>query len=85
MKVNWKVRFSNPTFYASFVPAVFLLAQVVAKLFGFDLDLSGLQQKVLDVINAAFTVMAIVGVAVDHTTAGLSDSEQALTYTEPKK
>ena len=33
----------------------------------------------------AFAVLAILGIVVDPTTQGVGDSEQALTYTVPKK
>ena len=33
--INWTVRFKNKSFWLSFVPAVLLLAQVAAALFGF--------------------------------------------------
>ncbi|MFQ6901244.1 MAG: phage holin [Coprococcus sp.] len=36
------------------------------------------------VVNAVFTVLVILGVVTDHTTRGMKDSTQALTYTEPK-
>ncbi len=35
--------------------------------------------------HAVFAVLVILGVVTDPTTAGVSDSKQAMTYTEPKK
>ena len=83
--VNWLVRFKNKSFWLSFVPAVLLLVQVVAALFGFELDLGDIGNKIIDVINAVFVVLAILGVVNDPTTAGMSDSAQAQTYTTPKE
>lgn len=37
------------------------------------------------VVNALFAVLSILGIVTDPTTAGVTDSEQALTYTEPKE
>lgn len=85
MKINWKVRFSNKLFWLTIVPAAILLIQTVAAVFGFTLDLGELGNKLIDVINAAFGVMAILGVVTDPTTAGASDSTQALTYDKPKE
>lgn len=48
-------------------------------------DFVVLNQQLADVINALFAVLAILGVVTDPTTAGISDSKQALTYEEPKK
>jgi len=44
-----------------------------------------LGNKLLEVVNALFAVLAILGIVTDPTTAGVTDSKQALTYTEPKK
>lgn len=82
--VNWTVRWKNKTFWITLIPAVLLLAQVVAAVFGFTLDLGGLGDKLLDVVNALFAVLAILGIVADPTTAGMGDSAQALTYTAPK-
>lgn len=83
--INWQVRIKNKNFWLTFIPAVLLLIQVVAAVFGFTLDLGDLGNKLLDVVNAAFSVLVILGIVNDPTTEGVSDSEQALTYTEPKK
>ena len=83
--INWQVRIKNKNFWLTFIPAVLLLIQVLAAVFGFTLDLGDLGNRLLDVVNAAFSVLVILGVVNDPTTEGVSDSEQALTYTEPKK
>lgn len=85
MKINWKVRIKNKNFWIALVPAVLLLMQVVAAVFGVTLDLGDLGNKLLAVVNAAFAVLAILGIVTDPTTKGISDSEQALTYTKPKE
>lgn len=82
--INWKVRIKNKNFWLSFIPALLLLIQAVAYVFGFSLDLSEMGDKLLAVVNALFTVLAILGVVTDPTTAGLGDSAQALTYEKPK-
>ena len=83
--INWTVRIKNKNFWLSLIPAVLLLVQVVAAVFGFVLDLGDLDNKLLDVVNALFAVLAIMGIVNDPTTAGVADSAQAMTYTEPKK
>ena len=85
MNINWKVRIKNKTFWATLIPAVLLLIQVIAAVFGFTLDLGDLGNKLLDVVNALFSVFVILGIVTDPTTDGVGDSTQALTYTEPKK
>ena len=84
MNINWKVRFANKAFWVAFIPAILLLAQVVAAVFGYTLDLGDLGNKLLAVVNALFAVLALLGIVTDPTTAGVSDSAQALTYKKPK-
>jgi phi LC3 family holin len=83
--MNWKVRIKNKTFWLTVIPAVLLLIQVVAAVFGYTLDFGDLGNKLLAVVNAVFALLAILGVVNDPTTAGVADSTQALTYQAPKK
>ncbi len=83
--INWTVRIKNKAFWIALIPAVLLLIQVVAAVFGIQIDLGNMGNKLLDVVNAVFMVLAILGVVTDPTTAGITDSAQALEYTEPKK
>lgn len=85
MKINWLVRIKNKNFWIALIPAVLLLVQVVMAVFGVELNLGEIGDKLLAVVNAAFVVMSILGIVTDPTTAGVSDSPQALTYLEPKK
>lgn len=85
MKINWLVRIKNEWFWITIIPMFMLLIQAVAALFGYTLDLTELGNKILDIVNIIFGILATLGIVVDNTTKGVSDSEQALTYTEPKK
>ena len=84
-KINWIVRIKNRQFWLSLIPAVLLLVQVVAAVFGYTLDLGDLGNKLLAVVNALFAMLAILGVVNDPTTAGLWDSSRAMGYIEPKE
>ena len=83
--INWTVRFKNKTFWLAVIPAMLLLIQTVAAVFGYTLDLGELGDKLLAVVNAVFGVLVILGVVTDPTTSGVSDSAQAMTYKTPKK
>ena len=83
--INWKVRIKNKNFWIALIPAVLLLVQVIASVFGYTLDLGELGDKLLAVVNALFAVLTILGIVTDPTTAGIGDSKQALTYETPKK
>ncbi len=82
--INWTVRFKNKTFWLALIPAALLLIQAVAKVFGFELDCGELGNNLTAVVNTVFALLAVLGVVVDPTTKGTSDSEQAMTYGEPK-
>lgn len=84
MNINWKVRIKNKAFWVAIIPALILLIQGVAAVFGFTLDLGDLGNRLLAVVEAAFIVLSILGIVNDPTTATLNDSDNALTYTEPK-
>lgn len=83
--INWKVRLKNKSFWLALIPALLLLIQAVAYVFGFTLDLSELGDKILAVVNSLFAVLSILGIVTDPTTEGVSDSTLAMTYDEPRK
>ena len=83
MGINWKVRLKNKAFWVAIIPALLLVIQTVAALFGFTLDLGDLGNKLLAVVNAVFAVLVIIGVVTDPTTEGISDSDRAMLYEEP--
>lgn len=83
--INWTVRIKNKAFWLAVIPAVLLLVQTVAAVFGYTLDLGDIGNKLVAVVNAVFGVLVILGVVVDPTTAGISDSKQAREYNYPKE
>ncbi len=85
MKINWKVRLLSKKFWLAIVPAVLLLLQAVATPFGYKWNFADLGVQLTGIINAAFAVLTILGVVVDPTTAGVSDSAQALQYDKLKE
>lgn len=73
--MNWQTRIKNKTFWLALVPAILLLAQVIAVPFGYKFDIDLINKQLLDIINAAFGVLTIVGIVADPTTAGITDKE----------
>ena len=84
MKINWSVRLKNKSFWVSIIPAVLLLVQQVCGIFGVKIEIAGLSDQLLAIIGTVFAILALVGVVNDPTVASLSDSNLAMTYTEPK-
>lgn len=83
--INWKVRLASKAFWVAIIPALLLLVQAIAAAFGFTLELEGIEARLLDLVNAVFAVLVILGIVNDPTTAGLSDSKLAMSYTKPKE
>lgn len=82
--INWKVRLKNVNFWLTAIPAVLLVLQTLAALFGWQLELGTLQEKLLAVVNAVFALLTVLGVVNDPTTAGLRDSSRAMGYRKPE-
>ena len=75
--MDWKTRIKNKAFWIALIPAVIVLIQVVGNIFGLDLsNLTGLSQQLIDVVNAVFVVLSILGVVIDPTTKGIKDNNK---------
>lgn len=85
MKINWLVRVKNKAFWVALIPTILLLAQQVCGMFGVDIQIANLQDNLLSIVGTLFTLLAILGIVVDPTTDGISDSNLAMTYEEPRK
>lgn len=88
--MNWKVRFKNPLFIAQMILAVLTPILAYAGLTVKDLTT---WQALGDLLIGALSNPYVLGLVVvsvfnavtDPTTSGVTDSEQALTYTKPKE
>ena len=90
MKINWKVRFKNPVFWANLASAILLPILAYMGMNWADMTTwTALANVLFEAIkNPVIVISVIVSVwnlINDPTTAGLSDSAQALTYEAPKK
>lgn len=83
MRINWKVRIANKTFWAEIIPAILLVVQLILDLFGVNMDFGELGNKLVGIVNAVFVVLALMGIVTDPTTKGVSDSDRAMGYEEP--
>lgn len=83
MNINWKIRFQNKTFLTGLISLVVVFIYDLLQL----LEIAPVvtQSAVMQVAEGILTVLGMLGVIADPTTAGLSDSKQALTYTSPKQ
>lgn len=83
MQINWKVRFQNKTFLAGLISLVVVFIYDLLQLL--EIAPAVTQSAVMQVAEGILTILGMLGVIADPTTAGLSDSKQALTYTSPKQ
>lgn len=83
--INWKVRIKNKAFWLAVIPAIALVAQAIAAVFGYTIDLTTMVGKLQAVVNAVFALLVILGVVVDPTTDGINDSARAMGYDVPWK
>ena len=81
MKINWKVRLKNPVFWLTVIPAGIALVYTVLGLFGVVPTIS--EDVLVNAVTAIISALTTVGVLIDPTTTGVSDSDRALTYEEP--
>lgn len=83
--INWKVRFKNKRFVIAFIAGLLLLIKQVSVLFGYNLNTELFSTNINNVVDAVFLLLGLLGIVNDPTTQGFSDSEQALSYKEPKQ
>ena len=83
MNINWALRFKNKATLTALIGAVVAFVYQIATIIGFTLPVE--QSQIMDAVSAILILLAGLGIIVDPTTAGASDSEQAMTYTEPKE
>ena len=89
MKINWKVRFANPEFYKQLALAVFVPLLAYYGMNWADMTTWAtigelFVQAIQNPVVVLSVVVSVYNAIIDPTTKGIGDSEQALTYTEPK-
>ena len=82
MNINWKLRFQNKTTLTAIILALVALVYQVLGVFGVVPKIS--QDELTTVIGMVINLLCLLGIVVDPTTDGVSDSARALTYDEPR-
>jgi len=81
MKMNWKVRFKNKTWLSMFISLIVGFVFNMLKLF--DIVPVVTENTIMNIVTQVLTFLGLIGVLVDPTTAGIGDSNRAMTYDEP--
>ena len=77
IKINWRVRLRNKTFWLTLVPLLVLLTQ--------QIGLNWVPENWESIFGTLMAILTVVGIINDPTTPGITDSAQALSYYEPKQ
>ena len=81
--MNIKVRLRNKTFWLTAIPATVTFLYTILSLF--DIVPSISEAVVIKLATIIVSALSVLGVLVDPTTAGVKDSERAMTYLFPHK
>ncbi|WP_330938237.1 phage holin [Bacillus licheniformis] len=91
-KINWKVRFNNKLFLTALASQTAVMIQgIIAGLVGLgimDINLSQLDNSLkisLGIVDTVLIYLSFLGIIKDPTTKGISDSDQAMDYEEPRQ
>ena len=81
MKINWRVRLRQPAFWVATIPVV--ISFVYSVLAMANVVPSVTEDNVQNLFIAVVAVLAQLGITVDPTTKGVSDSDRAMNYDKP--
>lgn len=81
MKLNWKVRFKNKIWLTSFISLI--VGFIYNVLSAFEIFPSVTQSAIMQIIGNILEFLGLIGVIIDPTTAGINDSNRAMTYEVP--
>ena len=86
MKLNFTVRAKNPWFWISLGGVILTAMGVSPEMFtSWGAVVEALKGLISNPFMLGSVIVAILGVLVDPTTAGLGDTNQAMSYTTPRK
>ena len=74
--INFKLRLQNKATLVALISAVFLMLQQ----FGLEIP-----HNIQEGVNTLVVILVILGIVTDPTTKGVSDSERALNYRQPRE
>lgn len=81
-KINWKLRLKNKATLVALIALVVSFVYSFLGIFGVVPAIS--ENEIMNSLSLVFDLLVALGIIVDPTTAGVSDSDQALTYDNPR-
>ena len=82
MQINWKLRIKNKVTLTAIVLGVIGIVYKVLAMLGIVPPIA--ENDVVEVVMLVIELLVLMGVVVDPTTAGVSDSQQAMGYEQPR-
>ncbi|MGE6516626.1 phage holin [Lysinibacillus sphaericus] len=82
MKINWKVRLQHKQFWVSLIALLIVLANQIAGIFHVDITIYN--DQITAISETILSILGLLGIIIDPTTKGTSDSTQAMDYDKPK-
>ncbi len=81
MNINWSLRLKNKATIVALISALVVFIYSVATALGVTLPVA--QDQIMNAVTAVLSVLAALGIVVDPTTQGVSDSTRAMMYDYP--
>lgn len=81
MKINWALRFKNKATLSTIVAALVAMVYQICGAFGVVPPIS--ESEVVNFMGMIINLLCVLGILVDPTTKGMSDSDRAMGYTDP--
>lgn len=81
MRINWKVRLKNKTWLGAMGALILSFVYSFLGMLGISPEFT--QNQAAQILNNVLMILALLGVIQDPTTAGLGDSNRAMSYEEP--
>ena len=79
--MNWKLRFKNRVTLLAIIAAAVTLAYQILGIVGVTAPIS--KDVTMQLAGGVINLLVLLGIVVDPTTQGVSDSEQAMSYDSP--
>lgn len=80
MKINWKIRIKNKTFWISIIPVALIFIKQLLALAGINIDIDAITDQLVALVGTVFAGLGLLGIVADPTTDGLNDSDRAMEY-----
>ena len=82
MKIKWKLRLQNKATLIALSTAIIAFIYQILGLIGITPSIS--ESQIVECAGMLINILAMLGIVIDPTTAGVNDRAQALKYDEPK-